>query len=72
MPLNTDILNPQSQISFRVINDSNSKLRINDFPGSAYPNACLAAPGLQVLTAGVLSTNGPIHVIDRVLFYQVN
>jgi hypothetical protein len=58
MPKNYDPLNPESQIVFRVINDRDSRFRINDFPGSAYP------------TAGILSTNGPVHVVDRVVFFQ--
>lgn len=70
MPLNYDPLNPESKIAFRVINDRDSRFRINDFPGSAYPTANLASPGLQARTAGILATNGPIHVVDRVLFYQ--
>jgi hypothetical protein len=70
MPPGTDTLNPQSLITFRVINDRDSRLRINDFPGSAFPTPGLATPGLQARTAGLLSTNGPVHVIDRVLFYQ--
>jgi hypothetical protein len=72
MPANYDPLNPESLITFRVINDRDSRLRINDFPGSAFPTPNLATPGLQARTAGILSTNGPIHVIDRVLFFQRN
>jgi hypothetical protein len=70
MPKNYDPLNPESLITFRVINDRDSRLRINDFPGSDFPSPGLATPGLQARTAGILSTNGPIHVIDRVLFFQ--
>jgi hypothetical protein len=70
MPKEYDALNPQSLIAFRVLNDRDSKLRINDFPGSAVPMAGLSAPGIQARTAGLLSTNGPIHIIDRVLFFQ--
>ncbi|MBV9988594.1 MAG: hypothetical protein JO301_13015 [Chitinophagaceae bacterium] len=70
MPANADPLNPESKIAFRVINDRDSRFRINDFPGSAYPSPGLASPGLQARTAGILSTNGPIHVVDRVVFYQ--
>ena len=70
LPPNTDPLNPQSEIAFRVINDRDSRFRINDFPGSAVPAPNLATPGIQARTAGILSTNGPIHVIDRVLFFQ--
>jgi hypothetical protein len=70
MPLGYDPLNPESLITFRVINDRDSRLRINDFPGSDYPTPGLASPGLQARTAGILSTNGPIHVVDRVVFFQ--
>jgi hypothetical protein len=70
MPKNYDPLNPESLIAFRVLNDRDSRLRINDFPGSAVPTPGLASPGIQARTAGILSTNGPIHVIDRVLFFQ--
>jgi hypothetical protein len=70
LPPNTDPLNPESLMAFRVINDRDSRFRINDFPGSAVPTPNLATPGIQARTAGILSTNGPIHVIDRVLFYQ--
>jgi len=70
MPPNTDPLNPQSEIAFRVINDRDSRFRINDFPGSAVPTPNLATPGIQARTAGILATNGPVHVIDRVLFFQ--
>ena len=70
MPPGTDPLNPQSEIAFRVINDRDSRFRINDFPGSAVPTPNLATPGIQARTAGILSTNGPIHVVDRVLFFQ--
>lgn len=70
LPPNTDPLNPESLIAFRVINDRDSRFRINDFPGSAVPTTTASPPGIQARTAGILSTNGPIHVIDRVLFYQ--
>ena len=69
-PPGTDPLNPEGIIAFRVINDRDSRFRINDFPGSAVPTPNLATPGIQARTAGILSTNGPVHVIDRVLFYQ--
>jgi hypothetical protein len=32
LPPNTDPLNPESLIAFRVINDRDSRFRINDFP----------------------------------------
>jgi len=70
LPAGADPLNPQSEIAFRVINDRDSRFRINDFPGSAVPTPNLTSPGIQARTAGILATNGPIHVIDRVLFFQ--
>jgi hypothetical protein len=70
MPPGYDPLNPESLIAFRVINDRDSRLRINDFPGSAVPTPNLATPGIQARTAGILATNGAIHVVDRVVFYQ--
>jgi len=70
LPPGTDPLNPQSEIAFRVINDRDSRFRINDFPGSAVPTPNLTSPGIQARTAGILSNNGPVHVIDRVLFFQ--
>lgn len=70
LPAGADPLNPQSEIAFRVINDRDSRFRINDFPGSAVPTPNLTTPGIQARTAGILSTNGPVHVVDRVLFFQ--
>jgi len=70
MPTGYDPLNPESLIAFRVINDRDSRFRINDFPGSDFPSPNLATPGLQARTAGILSTKGPIHVVDRVVFFQ--
>ena len=70
LPAGADPLNPQSEIAFRVINDRDSRFRINDFPGSAVPTPNLASPGIQARTAGILATNGPVHVIDRVPFFQ--
>jgi len=70
MPPGADTLNPESIIVFRVVNDRDSRFRINDFPGSAVPSAGANPLGIQARTAGILSTNGPIHVIDRVLFYR--
>jgi hypothetical protein len=76
MPAGYDPLNPQSLITFNVINDRDSRLRINGFPGSALFTTAVVSGvtvityGLQARTAGLLSTNGPIHVIERVLFFQ--
>lgn len=70
MPAGTDSLNPESKIVFTVVNDRNSRFTINGFPGSAFPAPNLASPGLAARTGGIISTNGPIHVVDRVVFYH--
>ena len=64
LPLGTDPMNPESLMGFSVVNDRNSKLNINDFPGST------RITGAR--TAGILSTNGPIHVVDKLVKYQTN
>jgi len=63
MPEGTDPANPRSIITFRVVNDRNSKLTINDFTNSVRVTTAR--------TAGLISDNGPIHVIDRVVEYGV-
>ncbi|ASZ11120.1 fasciclin domain-containing protein [Chitinophaga pendula] len=63
LPEGADPLNPKSLIYFRAVNDRNSKFRINDFPGTARVT--------EVRTSNILSTNGPIHVVDRVVEYGV-
>lgn len=63
MPLGYDSLNVESLITFNVGNDSDSRFKINGFAGSA------STAGIQARTAGILSTNGPIHVVDRVVYY---
>ena len=68
MPLNYDTLNPQSTVVF--YSKTKTSMRFNDFTGSQYPTPNLRTPGLAVRTPGLLSLNGPVHVIDRVLFYQ--
>ncbi len=72
MPARANLLNPESIITFNVINDRDSRFRINGFPGSAHftTTSGIITYGLQARTAGILSTNGPIHVVDRVLYYQ--
>ncbi|MFL5773629.1 MAG: hypothetical protein ACJ75F_10750 [Flavisolibacter sp.] len=42
---------PEGKMNFRIINNSNSPLRIND--------------KIDARTAGILATNGPIHVLDK-------
>jgi hypothetical protein len=61
-PLNYDPLNPTSIMQIRVNNDSNFTMRFNDFSNSV--------GYVSVRTSNILATNGDIHVIDRVLFYQ--
>lgn len=62
LPKNTNPLNPESIITFRVNNTAAYKLMINDFVGSQRNNT--------VRTAGILATNGPIHVVDRIVEYR--
>lgn len=62
MPPGADSLNTNSVMDMLVTNDGNSTVNLNDFLGSA--------GHVVVRTAGILCTNGPVHVIDRVLFYQ--
>jgi len=62
LPPGTDTLNPQSIMVLERVNDSNAKIRINDFVGSfSYTD---------VRTGGILSTNGPIHVVDTYVIYK--
>lgn len=73
MPNNYDTLNPQSLIAFCLSDPRNSYLYINSFPGSKYPAVSSTTPnlpGLKVRTGGVVTTNGVVHVIDKVLFFQ--
>lgn len=62
LPPGTDSLNPQSVMTMLVTDDGNSQIDLNNFFGSA--------DNVTVRTGGILCTNGPVHVIDKVLFYQ--
>lgn len=62
MPKNVNPLNPQSIITFRINNTSDSKFMINDYTGSLRSTTAR--------TAGILATNGPIHVVDRIVEYR--
>lgn len=64
LPAGVDTLNPQSIMTMLVTDDGNSEIKLNDFFGSA--------GSVTVRTGGILCTNGPVHVIDRVLYYQKN
>jgi hypothetical protein len=61
LPEGTDPANPHSIITFRVVNDRNSKLTINDFTNTVRVTTAR--------TAGLISDNGPIHVVDRLVEY---
>lgn len=60
-PPNTYANNPESVIYFSLVNDQNMKFRINDFIGSKVMT--------QTRAAGFISTNGPVHIVDRVVDY---
>jgi hypothetical protein len=62
LPKNADPRNPESIMTYNIDNTANYKLMINDFVGSQRNNT--------VRTAGILATNGPIHVVDRVVEYR--
>jgi hypothetical protein len=62
LPPAADTANPKSVIVFKSMNDRNSKFRINDFPGSTWY--------IEARTAGIIGTNGPLHVVDRVVQYK--
>jgi hypothetical protein len=63
LPEGSDPLNPQSIMTLKVVNDRDSKLKINDFLNSVRATT--------VRTAGLLNTNGPAHVVDRVVEFGV-
>lgn len=62
LPKNADPKNPNSIITFNIMNDQNMKFRINDFIGTKRST--------QARTAGILATNGPVHVVDRIVEYN--
>ncbi|GAA0538309.1 fasciclin domain-containing protein [Chitinophaga japonensis] len=63
LPPGTDTLNPQGIMTLKVTNDRDSKLKINDFLNTVRSTT--------VRTAGLLNTNGPAHVVDRVVEFGV-
>lgn len=68
MPKGYEPLNPESIMAFRVINDRFSKIRINDYPGVVtYTTQRFS----EILTGGIMSNNGPIHVANRVVEYRI-
>lgn len=68
MPKNADPLNPDGSMVLRVVNDRDSKIRVNDFPGTiSYATQRFTL----IRTGGILSNSGPIHVADRVIEYRI-
>ena len=63
LPEGADAANPRSIMLFKVVNDRNSKFTINDFTNSVRLTA--------TRTAGIISDNGPIHVVDKLVEYGV-
>jgi hypothetical protein len=61
LPEGADAANPGSVMFLKISNDRDSKVRINDFLNTTRVTV--------VRTAGILSDNGPIHVVDRVVEY---
>ncbi len=62
LPEGTDPKNPSSLMYFMVQNTADMKFRINDFIGSKRVT--------QARTAGILATNGPVHVVDRIVEFN--
>jgi hypothetical protein len=63
LPEGADAANPGSLMYFKLSNDRDSRVRVNDFL-----NSVRVTVGR---TSGILSDNGPIHVVDRVVEYGV-
>lgn len=63
LPEGADAANPRSIMLFKVVNDRNSKFTINDFTNTVRSTA--------TRTSGIISDNGPIHVVDKVVEYGV-
>lgn len=63
LPEGADAVNPRSIMTLKLSNDRDSKVRLNDFI-----NSVRVTIGR---TSGILSDNGPIHVMDRVVEYGV-
>lgn len=63
LPEGADAANPGSIMTLKLSNDRDSRVRINDFL-----NSVRVTVGR---TSGILSDNGPIHVVDRVVEYGV-
>lgn len=64
LPIGADTLNPKSIMLIGLGNDRNSSVQLNNFLGSAYSTT--------IRTAGIIPTNGTIHVADRVVYFKQN
>jgi hypothetical protein len=62
LPENADTKNPESKIFFNIMNDQNMKFRINNFIGTKRYT--------EARTAGIIATNGPVHVVDRIVEFN--
>lgn len=76
MPRGVNTLNPNSLISFNQSDSSGSfqSIYINSFPGSKFGLSTTNTqfPGAKVRTAGInIKDNSVIHVMDRVIYYQL-
>ncbi len=76
MPKGVNSLNLNSLISFNQSDSSGSfqSIYINAFPGSKFGLSTTNTqyPGLKVRTAGInIKDNSVIHVMDRVIYYQL-
>jgi hypothetical protein len=63
LPEGADAANPKSLMYFVLSNDRDSRVQINNFI-----NSVRVTVGR---TSGILSDNGPIHVVDRMVEYGV-
>lgn len=63
LPAGADAKNPESIMTLKVVNDRDSRIKINDFINSVRVTT--------VRTGGLLNTNGPAHVVDRVVEFGV-
>ncbi|MCW3467968.1 fasciclin domain-containing protein [Chitinophaga nivalis] len=62
LPPQADTANPTSIMTLRLTNDRNSTIKLNDFLNSTTVT--------NVRTGGILNTNGPAHVVDRVVEFR--
>ena len=62
LPPGTDTFNPHSIMTLERVKTSDGKIRINDFVGSF--------DYVEVRTGGILTTNGPVHVVDERVVYK--